>query len=185
MDDRSIIKLFFDRDENALLQIEEKYSKYCTKLAKNITGSDEDADEVWNDTMLSAWNSIPPEDPQSLKIYLVAIARNHSLSRYRKQTAGKRGCEISVCLEEAEEFLADTKNISEDYEMRELRELLDRFLKSLPERECNIFIRRYYHCDTIPDIAKRCGIKEAHCLVILSRTRKKLKAELEKGGYVL
>ncbi len=185
MDDRSIVKLFFDRDEAALREIGEKYRAYCTVLAKNITGSDEDADEIWNDTMLSAWNSIPPEDPQSLKVYLSALARNHALSRYRNMRAEKRGGEVSVCLEEAEEFLADTKSMSEEYEMNELRELLNRFLKSLPERECNIFIRRYFHCDATPDIAKRYALKEPHVLVILSRVRKKLKNELEKGGYTL
>ncbi len=186
MDDRSIIKLFFDRDEAALREIGEKYRKYCSSLAKNILGNDEDAEEVWSDTMLSAWNSIPPEDPQSLKVYLAALARNHARDRYRKLTAEKRGgSECAVCLEEAEEFLADTKSVAQEYEMQELKALLNRFLYSLPERECDIFVRRYYYCDRTSDIARRFGLTEPHVLVILSRTRKKLKDALQKGGYTL
>ena len=183
MDDRKIIELFFARDERALRESETAYGRYCRAIAKNILASDEDADEVFNDTLLRAWNTIPPEEPKSLKVYLGTIARNLSLDRYRKMTAEKRGgCEVSLCLEEAEEFLAD---MSEEYEKGELSRLLNDFLHSLPERECDIFVRRYFYCDSTSDIARRFALKEANVLVILSRTRNKLKNKLKKGGYTL
>ena len=183
MDDRKIIELFFARDEKALRESETSYGRYCRAIAKNILASDEDADEVFNDTLLRAWNTIPPEEPKSLKVYLGTIARNLSLDRYRKMTAEKRGgCEVSLCLEEVEEFLAD---MSEEYESGELSRLLNDFLHSLPERECDIFVRRYFYCDSTSDIARRFALKEANVLVILSRTRKKLKEALRKGGYTL
>ena len=183
MDDRKIIELFFARDEKGLRESETAYGRYCRAIAKNILASDEDADEVFNDTLLRAWNTIPPEEPKSLKVYLGTIARNLSLDRYRKMTAEKRGgCEVSLCLEEAEEFLAD---MSEEYEKGELSRLLNDFLHSLPERECDIFVRRYFYCDSTSDIARRFALKEANVLVILSRTRNKLKNKLKKGGYTL
>lgn len=183
MDDRRIIELFFARDEKALAECESVYGKYCESIAKNILGSDEDAEEVFNDTLLRAWNSIPPEKPRSLKVYLGTLARNLSFDRYRKMTAEKRGgCEVAFCLEEAEEFLADT---SDEYEKSDLTALLNAFLHSLPERECDIFVRRYYYCDATDEIARRFALKEANVLVILSRTRKKLKEALKKGGYTL
>lgn len=186
MDDRKIIELFFARDEKALSESQKKYGRYCESISKNILSSDEDAEEVLNDTLLSAWNSIPPEEPKSLKNYLGTLARNLSLDRYRKMKAEKRGgCEVSLCLEEAEEFLADTKSISEEYEKREFVKFLNEFLQSLPERECDIFVRRYFYCDSTASIAHRFGIKEPHVLVILSRTRKSLKKALQKGGYTL
>lgn len=186
MDDRNIIELFFARDEKALSESQKKYGRYCESISRNILSSDEDAEEVLNDTLLSAWNSIPPEEPKSLKVYLGTLARNISFDRYRKMTAEKRGgCEIAVCLEEAEEFLADTKSISEEYEKREFTKFLNEFLHSLPERECDIFVRRYYYCDSTADIGSRFALKEANVLVILSRTRKKLRKALEKGGYTL
>lgn len=186
MDDRKIIELYYARDELGLKKTDEIYGKYCRSIAKNILSSDEDAEEVLNDTLLRAWNSIPPEEPKSLKSYLGTLARNISFDRYRKMKAEKRGgCEVAVCLEEAEEFLADTKGISEEYEKRELTKFLNEFLHSLPERECDIFVRRYYYCDSTADIGKRFALKESNVLVILSRTRKKLKKALEKGGYTL
>ena len=183
MDDRRIIELFFARDEKALTECESVYGKYCESIAKNILGNDEDAEEVFNDTLLRAWNSIPPEKPRSLKVYLGTLARNLSFDRYRKMTAEKRGgCEVALCLEEVEEFLADT---SDEYEKSDLPALLNAFLHSLPERECDIFVRRYFYCDSTSVIARRFALKEANVLVILSRTRKKLKEALKKGGYTL
>lgn len=183
MDDRKIIELYFARDEMGLRKSEEVYGKYCKAIAKNILGCNEDAEEVFNDTLLRAWNSIPPENPKSLKVYLGTLARNISFDRFRKMTAEKRGgCEVAVCLEEAEEFLADT---SDENETREFIKFLNEFLYSLPERECDIFVRRYFYCDCTAEIANRFALKEANVLVILSRTRKKLKKALEKGGYTL
>lgn len=186
MDDRKIIELFFARDEKALSESQSVYGGYCKSISKNILSSDEDAEEVLNDTLLSAWNTIPPEEPKSLKAYLGTLARNISLDRYRKMNAEKRGGnEVSLCLEEAEEFLADTKSVSEEYEKREFVAFLNGFLRSLPERDCDIFVRRYFYCDSTADIAKRFALKEPHVLVILSRTRKRLKNALEKGGFTL
>ena len=107
MDDNKIIELFFARNERALSESQQKYGRYIEAVAKNILGNREDAEEVSNDTWLRAWNSIPPENPKSLKVYLGTLARNLSFDRYRRMTAEKRGgCEVSLCLEEAEEFLS-------------------------------------------------------------------------------
>lgn len=186
MDDQKIIELFFARDEKALKECEQIYGRYCEAIAKNLLGNDEDAEEVLNDTLLRAWNSIPPKKPKSLKIWLGTLARNLSLDRYRKLSSEKRGgCEISLCIEEAEEFLADTVSVEEEYERRELSKFLNNFLHSLPARECDIFVRRYFYCDRAAKIARRFALQEANVLVILSRTRKKLKEALKKGGYTL
>ena len=186
MDDLKIIELFFARNEQAIDESQRKYGGYCKAVSRNILSSDEDAEEVLNDTLLRAWKTIPPEEPKSLKVYLGTLARNISLDRYRKMTAEKRGgLEVSLCLEEAEEFLADTKSISEEFEKREFIKFLNEFLHSLPERECDIFVRRYFYCDSTAAIARKFDIKEPNALVILSRTRKALKKALQKGGYTL
>ncbi len=186
MDDRKIIELFFKRDEDALRRTQVKYGKYCESIARNILGNEQDSEEVLNDTLLSAWNSIPPEDPKSLRLYLAALARNHALDRYRKEKAAKRrDAEYTLCLDEVAEFIEDAQSFSEEYERREFTELLNRFLRSLPLRERDIFVRRYFFCDKTPDIAARFSLKEPNVLKILSRTREKLKTELKKGGYII
>lgn len=186
MDDQMIIDLYFERDERALSACEERFGGYCEAIARNILGNDEDAKEIFNDVLLHSWNSIPPERPESLKAYLGTLARNLSLDRYRCMTSEKRGgCEVSLCLEEVQEVLADTVSLESELERREFTEFLNGFLRSLPERECNIFMRRYFYCDSTARIAARFALKESNILVILSRIRKKLKKELQKGGYTL
>ena len=42
MNDARIVQLYFDRDEQAISVTAEKYGKYCTSIAKNILGNQED-----------------------------------------------------------------------------------------------------------------------------------------------
>ena len=70
--DEYIIKLFFDRDRRAIEEAEKKYGKYLLTVAFNILHNEQDGEECVNDTYLSAWNTIPPENPASLNgIYAV------------------------------------------------------------------------------------------------------------------
>ena len=62
MDDKQIINLFFQRDEDAINAVDEKYGSKLNVLAANILQSREDGLECVNDTYMKAWNSIPPAD---------------------------------------------------------------------------------------------------------------------------
>ena len=52
MDDKRIVELFFERNENAIKETEKKYKRLLTYIAKNILVSDEDSEEIVNDTYL-------------------------------------------------------------------------------------------------------------------------------------
>ena len=65
----------------------------------------------------------------------------------------------------------------------ELAASLERFVRALPEREQNLFLRRYYYLQPIAEAAEGCGINENTAKVTLHRIRKKLKAHLEKEGF--
>ena len=84
-----------------------------------------------------------------------------------------------------EEFLADTREMENEADRIAFADCLNRFLRSLPARECHIFLRRYFHVETTGQIARRYGMKEANVLLILSRTRAKLRVHLEKEGYTV
>ena len=53
MDDAQIVQLYWDRNEQAIHATSDKYGNYCTSIAKNILGNQEDAEECVNDTYLS------------------------------------------------------------------------------------------------------------------------------------
>ena len=79
--------MLFNRDEQALVIIEDKYGALCRKIAYNITYDYEDADECVNNSLLQLWNAIPPAHPKSLKAYLCGIVHNVSVDFCKKYKA--------------------------------------------------------------------------------------------------
>ena len=180
MEDTKIVELFFSRDESALLQTSAKYGAYCSSIAFNVLGNSEDASECMNDTLLRAWNSIPPQKPASLKAYLGRIARNLALDRYDKLTAEKRGGgQYELALEELSECIADTEAA---VEVSELPGLIDAFLAELGEEKRKIFVKRYFYMDPVKKIAEDLSVSESNVKTTLFRLRSDLKERLVKEG---
>lgn len=186
MQDYQIIALYNARDERAIGETAQKYGSYCMSIAQNILHNMMDSEECVNDTWLQTWNSIPPACPSVLKTYVGRITRNLSINRYRANRREKRGGgEVDVALEELGEVALDEYEVQTQVERMELCEAFNRFLRTLPARECNVFIRRYYHLDSVENIARRYGISRSNVFKILSRTRQRLKIFLEEEGFAL
>ena len=181
MEDKQILSLYRNRDEGAIEETAKKYSGYCAGIAGNILDVREDIEEVLNDTWLRAWSTIPPENPVHLKLYLARIARNLSYDRFRSQSREKRGGGvITVALEELAECIPARGQPSDALDAKELRVAVNRFLGKLPERDRQVFLRRYFRVEATEVIAQAMGVRETGVRTILSRTRKKLKRYLEK-----
>ena len=91
MDDSMIIDLYNARDEQAIAQTAAKYGDYCLAIAQHILAVRADAEECVNDTYLKTWESIPPQKPHSLKLFLARITRNLAFNRRRAAHTEKRG----------------------------------------------------------------------------------------------
>lgn len=107
MDDKQIINLFFQRDEDAINAVDEKYGSKLNALAANMLQSREDGLECVNDTYMKAWNSIPPARPEYLFAFLAASARNIAIDMIRKNNAGKRQAKVVELTKELEECIGD------------------------------------------------------------------------------
>ncbi|MBQ9151022.1 MAG: RNA polymerase sigma factor [Clostridia bacterium] len=184
MEDKDIVKLYLARDEAAIAETQKKYGRYCHYIAVRITGDDRDAEEIVSDTYLKAWNTIPPHTPDPLKPYLGMLTRQLAVNRLEENTAKKRSGEAVFALEELSECLPDAAegNMAESVA---LRDGLERFLKSLPDQPRRVFLQRYWYACPVAEIAADCGLTVSHVTVLLLRTRKKLKAHLEKEGFDL
>ena len=183
MDDRGIIELFFNRDERAVEESERKYGAYCFTVAKNILGSDEDAEECVNTALMKAWGSIPPNRPKSLKLYLAKLARSAGLDRYEMNNAKKRGGgELPLVLDELREVSSGADEPLSELEAKELANAVNAFLRRLPGLERDLFIRRCFFSEPVPVIAERFGLTASALTARLSRTRKKLREYLKKEG---
>ena len=183
MNDSEIIDLYFARSENAIAETDAKYGGYCRTVSFNILHSREDAEECVNDTWLDAWRNMPPQRPGKLRAWLGKITRNLSLDRYKFYNAEKRRLtQTSVALEELGECVAGSGSVEDAVNERELTESLERFLRNQPQEKRNIFIRRYWHLDSISEIAARYGISERKITSMLFRMRQNLREQLEKEG---
>ena len=183
MEDYQIIELYFQRNEDAIKETNSKYGSYCYAIANKILHNKEDSEECVNDTWFNAWNAMPPQRPTKLRLFLAKITRNLSFNRFQAQGAKKRGGgEINLVLDELAECIAHESNTENEYMAKELEESIRLFVRSLPERDGNIFVRRYFFTESISVIANRYKISANNVMVILSRTRKKLKEHLEKEG---
>lgn len=179
MDDELIIDLFWKRSETAISETERKYGSYCRSIAYGILSDRQDTEECVNDTWLRAWDAIPPQRPSKLSAFLGRITRNLSLDRYDYNHAAKRSHPMDQLLSELDECIADQRD---DYAQKELTDILNQFLRSLDREKRNLFLRRYWYCESIETLAKRYGLSESAVKSSLFRVRNKLKAYLEKEG---
>lgn len=185
MTDEQIIAMYQERQESAIRETAAQYGTFCFRLADHILKNREDSEECVNDTWLHTWNAIPPVHPQCLRMFLAKITRNLSFNRYRSRNAAKRGGgEIEAVLEELAECVAGSADVEEMVLEKELGECISRFAYGLPERDGNVFIRRYFFTESVAEIAKEYGLTENYVAVILSRVRKALKTHLEREGYL-
>ena len=87
--DAQIIELFWQRDETALTEVENKYANYCFAIVWKILMNREDSEECVNNTWLAAWSTIPPKRPSILSNFLGRITRKFAISNLRKNTRTK------------------------------------------------------------------------------------------------
>ena len=187
MRDVDIIDLYWERDERAIGETARAYGRQCHAIAYRILNDARDADECVNDTYLGAWNAMPPQRPNVLSAFLGKITRNLSLKRWRARSAQKRGAgAVALSLDELSECLADAGgDVVEKLEAEELARLINAYLSSLPGEQRRVFLCRYWHFDSVAEIAVRFGFTESKVKMICKRTRDNLAAYLEKEGVAV
>ena len=185
MNDQAIVKKFWDRDEDAISDSMKQYKDYCLYIANNVLHDRQDAEECLNDALLAAWNSIPPQKPENLRTYLGKLIREIAVNRWKKNRRQKRiPSEIVQSLDEIAEMVSDG-DFDAELEQAELSHAISRFLYSVDETKRNVFIRRYWHYDTIDSICKRYGFGKSKVLMMLKRTRDDLARYLKKEGFII
>lgn len=182
--DEKLILLLQNRDETALDALRSAYGGVCLQIALRLLDSREDAEECVNDMLLDAWNAVPPHQPENLRAFLAVLVRRAAVSRLRKNTAQKRGgTQTALVLEELAEVLPADADVAAEAEQRELSAVLRRCLDTLPPKERQICMQRYFLAMPLQEIAEMHDMTEAAVKMLLHRTRVKLRTMLEKEGY--
>ncbi len=181
MEDNEIIRLYHERDENAIAQTDLAHGAFCRGLAFHLLSNREDVEECVNDTWMAAWTRMPPDWPMSLRAFLGRITRNLSISRFRKNKAIKRHAGIEVMLSELEECVPDSA-VELQIEQKLLSEIISRWLDSLDGEDRALFIRRYWYADTVRELAGECGVTANQMAKRMQRLRESLRQALQREG---
>lgn len=186
MNDEKIIELFYKRDEQAIRECMALYGSYCRTVAAGILSDPADVEEAVADTWLAAWDSIPPQYPKYLRLFLGRITRNRAISIWRRNSSQSRGSgQTALALEELGECVSSDDTPETEVSARELERKITAFLKNEPALRRSVFLRRYFYLEDIPSIAHRYGLSQSNVRMMLSRTRQKLKKYLTQEGYIL
>ncbi len=181
MEDAAIIGLYWARDEEAIAASDRKYGKLCRSLSRDILDSREDAEECVNDTWQKAWNTMPPQRPNSLRAYLAKITRNLSIDRWRAGRAEKRGNGLTILLDELEEALP-APSAEELTEARETARTIERWLDTISPADRIAFLQRYWYGQRVDMVAKQAGCSSNSMVKRLGRLRDGLRRALEQEG---
>ena len=183
MEDERIVDLYWKRSDLAISETDRKYGRYCHTIAYNICGTVEDAEECVNDTWLRAWELMPDQRPTVLSTFLGRITRNFAINCIKAKRRTKRGGgEATLALDELEECIPGGTDPAHVLEEKELEEAIGAFVADLPQSDRTIFILRYWHVASVAEIAEKLHSGRGRIKSSLFRSRKKLRACLEKEG---
>ncbi|MBR3269542.1 MAG: RNA polymerase sigma factor [Oscillospiraceae bacterium] len=174
MDEMQLYELMRTEPERGMKQCIEQYyalvSMICGRILKNYP---QDKEECVNTSFLRLWQTLDRlEDPHHLRAYLCCISRNTALSRYRRLKKEALPA-MDACESAGFDFL-------QLIDRRADSEALQRAIMSLKEPEREIFVRKYYHMESMKTLAKHFGVSVKTIDNILYRTKCRLR-EILKG----
>lgn len=183
MKDEKIIELFFQRLEKAIQETDKKYGNLCRNISYRILYNKRDSEEIVNDTWMVLWNHIPPKRPNNFKAFICRITKNLSLKKYEYEHAKKRKSEYEVSINELSDCIMAKNNVENNILQKELAEVINRFLESLPKEKRMLFLKRYWFMKPVKELAKEYHISQKTASMRLSRIRQQLKHYLQEEGY--
>lgn len=168
---------------NAQLDMEKiinEYSGYVYKIIKNITLnnlSEEDIQEIMSDTFFVLWkNTDKLDDEKFMCSYIAGIVKNLVKEKYRN-------LKFDSSIFEYDGEIVDVFETDMICEEREKMYLIEKSLNKMSKIDRDIFYLYYYCSRKIKEIAIIMNISEFNVKIKLHRIRKKLKNDLNNGGY--
>ena len=173
--DNTLIHRAQTGDEGAFAELMRAYHAYVYAIVIGIVKNSHDAEEVVQDTFLSAYRGLTQlEDRKKFKSWLAEIARNRARNWLRKQ----RGDTVSI--DEVSEHLLQTEDSPDERLARqEQRELIRRIMETLPQKDRDIARAFYLEGASYNELTSAHGLSEKAIAFRLSRARRHLSKRLQ------
>ena len=185
MTDKQIIKLFFDRNEDAIGELEKSHGRALISYAKKCLSDRRDAEEVYVDALSDVWNSIPPENPRVLCAYAMTVLKRRVFDKVRYTTRECRDRSREIYLDfDGDAVTFGSSESAEDTVVNSQGGEIEAFLRIEGNKNRVIFVKRYYFGESVSDIAKDMGLSENAVSMRLLRTRERLYRYLKERGVI-
>ena len=173
----------------------EEIESYLTKYGEDIfrfccflTGSKEQAEDLYQDTFLTCMELHKEIAPEAAKKFLIGIAANLWKNKWRKE---KRRQKIITPVDftddemslQTTKYAAASKDLLDSYIDQEMSRMIQQAVNALPEKY-RIIVLLYYSADlSTREIAEQLHISKGTVTSRLLRARERIKKGLEASGY--
>lgn len=177
MNDCELLQSIGRGEARALEKLMDKYSRYVVAVIVHLAGDQlayQDVEELCSDVFVKIWKlgSAIQLSSDTLKPYLAATAKNLTINRLR-QNANRKWEEISE---------TNCAAGTDESEQIELKDTVKTAINSLKQPDRDLFVRRYFHQDTIRRLSEVFRLKPNTIATKLSRARKSLAKQLNERG---
>lgn len=180
MEKKKEIKNYKKNHDLDLQTIINEYSNYIGKIIDSkamLFLTKEDKEEILSDTFFILWkNKDKLQDDKPLSSYIAGITKNLIKEK-------SRVTRIHYDVQDYENTISDITSIDMLSEQREQIRLIEKTLDKMKEEDITIFNLYYYAGKKIKEIAQIVDVSEFNVKTRLYRIRRKLKNDLQKGGY--
>ncbi|TKC65435.1 RNA polymerase sigma-70 factor [Pedobacter hiemivivus] len=152
--DQQLAAKFVAGDEYAFATLYQRYKLLVYGYVKKFVHIEEMAADLTQEAFIKLWDSRSKlGEVQSLKAYLLTIAKNHTLTTLKKTLQSDTAMSVII-----KEFKEDKNSVEEQFQNKEYEAYFRRILTGLPQRTRQIFIQCREHGRSYEEVAIELGI---------------------------
>jgi RNA polymerase sigma-70 factor, ECF subfamily len=175
--DDVLIKGIGRGDRSAMALLYGRHHLRVYRFAVRITGDASSAEDVVSEVFLQAWRQADRfESRAQVSTWLLAIARNRSLSEVQRRSASHLDCET-----------IEIKDSADDAEIcalkRDRSRLIRRFLSQLSAVQREVIDLVYYHEQSVADVARIVGVPANTVKTRMFHARRRIGMLLKAAEY--
>ena len=184
--DQAIVARVRAGDHDAFRQLVERHSRSVFRLAYRLTGREEDADDIVQETFLKAFRQLARFESRSsfgTWLYRIAVNCSHDLMRQRPRAGTRTSLddpEHGPALQLADESAA--ANPMRELTRRQIDARVKAAMRELSEQERSAFVMRHYEGLSIEEICGTLNLKASAAKHSIFRAVQKLRRSLEPLG---
>ncbi len=184
------IKAAQQGDGEAFARLIEPFEARLYQLALGVTGNHQDAEDVWQNTLLRAWKSIRRvKRPEAFRTWISKIVVNEC-RRIMRQPKGKTW-RLAVSMQDSSEDLADTCGHSSQETVEgpgDIQNIVDQitvlsYLQELPRKQRETLLLRFWLDMPLQEVARATGVPLSTAKSRLYRGLKALEPLLKREGF--